>query len=144
ETEGPYFVDENLNRSDLTAGTSRASVVNGLPLALQLKVYQVSGSAVTPVSGAHVDIWHADALGVYSDEAVQSTYGETWLRGFQEPAEPKHDQCHRYGLQHVRHERRRRGIATTAHTDTGEQRKWIRRNVLDRIADTLSDRFPKG
>jgi protocatechuate 3,4-dioxygenase beta subunit len=88
ETEGPFFVDENLNRSNLLAGTTRASVVNGLPLALQLKVYQVSGSAVTTLSGAHVDVWHADAIGAYSDEAAgsiqsENTTGQTWLRGYQ-------------------------------------------------------------
>jgi protocatechuate 3,4-dioxygenase beta subunit len=88
ETEGPFFVDENLRRSNLTAGTTRASVVSGLPLALHLKVYQVNRSTVTPLSGAHVDIWHTDASGVYSDEASgfiqnENTQGQNWLRGYQ-------------------------------------------------------------
>ena len=87
-TEGPFFVDENLNRSDLIAGSARASVANGTPLALKVTVYTLSGSAATPLSGAHVDIWHADAIGTYSDEAsggIQSenTKGQTWLRGYQ-------------------------------------------------------------
>jgi protocatechuate 3,4-dioxygenase beta subunit len=82
ETEGPYFVDELLRRSDLTSGTSRAGVLNGLPLLLQIGVYSVSGSACTPLSGAQVDIWHADSGGVYSDISAQRTVGEKFLRGY--------------------------------------------------------------
>src|SRR5579862_2332428 len=40
-TEGPFFVDEKLNRSELVrvgGGAERASVVNGLPLALTFQV----------------------------------------------------------------------------------------------------------
>ncbi len=88
ETEGPFFVDENLNRSNLVAGTTRASVVNGTPLALTFHAYSVSSGAATALSGAHVDVWHADAAGTYSDEASsqiqgESTKGQTWLRGCQ-------------------------------------------------------------
>jgi hypothetical protein len=61
ETEGPYFVDELLQRSDLTSGTNQAGVLNGLPLLLRIGVYSVSGSACTPLSATQVDIWHADA-----------------------------------------------------------------------------------
>ena len=87
-TEGPFFVDENLNRSNLVTGTTRASVVNGLPLILNIGVYTISSGVATPLSGAHVDIWHADAIGTYSDEAndsiqSESTKGQTWLRGYQ-------------------------------------------------------------
>jgi protocatechuate 3,4-dioxygenase beta subunit len=87
-TEGPFFVDEGLNRSDLTAGTAEPFVVNGLPLRLKLAVYRISGNSCTPLSGAQVDVWHASAEGVYSDEAsgsIQSknTLGETYLRGYQ-------------------------------------------------------------
>ena len=87
-TEGPFFVDENLNRSDLVSNTTRISVVNGLPLTLQAAVYTISGSVATPLSGAHVDIWHCDTKGTYSDESAsqlqtESTKGQTWLRGYQ-------------------------------------------------------------
>ena len=87
-TEGPFFVDENLNRSNLVTGTTRASVINGLPLVLNLGVYTVANSIATPLSGAHVDIWHADGVGTYSDESSgniqsESTTGQTWLRGYQ-------------------------------------------------------------
>ncbi|HZT42105.1 MAG TPA: hypothetical protein VFA07_07940 [Chthonomonadaceae bacterium] len=83
EEEGPFFVNVGLHRSDLTANTKNPNVLHGLPLTLKLKVYQVNGSKVTPLSGAHVDIWHADAEGVYSDEPMEGTEGETFLRGYQ-------------------------------------------------------------
>jgi protocatechuate 3,4-dioxygenase beta subunit len=85
-TQGPYFEefsDAALQRSDLTSGTTRSSVVNGVPLSVTFNVYQVKGSSVTPLSGARVDVWHADALGVYSDESSEGTSGQTWLRGYQ-------------------------------------------------------------
>jgi protocatechuate 3,4-dioxygenase beta subunit len=87
-TEGPFFVDERLNRSNIATGTARAAVVNGLPLALRLGVYTLSGGVAAPLSGAQVDIWHCDAIGVYSDESsggIQSenTSGQNWLRGYQ-------------------------------------------------------------
>lgn len=83
EEEGPFFVNVGLHRSDLTANTKNPNVINGLPLALKLKVYQVNGRKVTPLNGAHVDIWHADANGVYSDEPMEGTEGEMFLRGYQ-------------------------------------------------------------
>lgn len=87
-TEGPFFVDENLNRSNIIGDTSRASVTTGLPFYLQFIVYEMNGDSVTPLAGAHVDIWHADGVGTYSDEASggiqgESTLGQTWLRGYQ-------------------------------------------------------------
>ena len=85
-TEGPYFQDftsATLNRSDVTTNTTRASVLNGLPLNLTLNVYQVRGSTVTPLTNARVDLWSSDALGVYSDEASEGTSNETYLRGYQ-------------------------------------------------------------
>ncbi len=87
-TEGPFFVDEMLLRSDLASGTDRTSVVNGLPFTLQVTVYEVNGSQGCPLAGAYVDLWHADAVGAYSDvnnQGIQSenTLGQTWLRGYQ-------------------------------------------------------------
>jgi protocatechuate 3,4-dioxygenase beta subunit len=81
--EGPFFVDERLNRSDLTGGTRRAGVVTAIPLQLTLSVVAVRGSACEPLAGAQVDLWHADANGLYSDEAVLHTRGERFLRGYQ-------------------------------------------------------------
>jgi protocatechuate 3,4-dioxygenase beta subunit len=86
-TEGPFFVDENLNRSDLTAGTTRPSVINGQPLALALTVFKLIGTDYAPLKNAHVDVWHCDASGAYSDESSrmnrQDTSKQTWLRGYQ-------------------------------------------------------------
>jgi protocatechuate 3,4-dioxygenase beta subunit len=83
ETEGPYFVDERLDRSDLTVDTTNPAVTRGIPLELRLSLIAVKGSACTPLSGAQVDVWHADASGVYSDESAQDTAGQTFLRGYQ-------------------------------------------------------------
>jgi protocatechuate 3,4-dioxygenase beta subunit len=30
-----------------------------------------------------VDVWHADAAGIYSDESVENMTGQTFLRGYQ-------------------------------------------------------------
>src|SRR5437868_4081081 len=40
QTEGPFFVDEKLNRSDITSGTTEPFVTNGLPFLLTLGVYK--------------------------------------------------------------------------------------------------------
>ena len=89
-TEGPFFVDERLNRSDLVAGTTRASVARGVPLLLTVGVHRLStglAAVATPLAGACVDLWHADAHGVYSDEDdpmnPEVTAGQKWLRGYQ-------------------------------------------------------------
>jgi protocatechuate 3,4-dioxygenase beta subunit len=85
-TEGPYWIDELLRRSDVrantaTAKTSASAVQAGVPLALTIKVLDAdTGGAV---NGAHVDIWHANANGLYSDEAQNGTQGQNFLRGYQ-------------------------------------------------------------
>jgi protocatechuate 3,4-dioxygenase beta subunit len=30
-----------------------------------------------------VDVWHTDAAGIYSDESIENTTGQTFLRGYQ-------------------------------------------------------------
>ncbi|GBE92079.1 hypothetical protein [Nostoc cycadae] len=67
QTEGPYFVDEKLNRSDIRADPADGSVKAGVPLQLKLHISQIGGSGCIPLAGAIVDIWHCDAFGVYSD-----------------------------------------------------------------------------
>ncbi|HKX30205.1 MAG TPA: hypothetical protein VJ302_21120, partial [Blastocatellia bacterium] len=66
-TEGPYFVDEKLNRFDIRSDPSTNAVSEGALLKLNLYVIDVRDEACVPVPGAQVDIWHCDALGVYSD-----------------------------------------------------------------------------
>lgn len=87
QTEGPYFVDEKLNRSDIRADPVDDSIKKGIPLQLTLHISQVGSNGCTPLVGANVDIWHCDALGVYSDVTDRSfkfnTVGQRFLRGYQ-------------------------------------------------------------
>lgn len=84
-TEGPYFVDERLNRSDIRSDPSDASVKEGVPLRLAFRVSRIDGAACAALAGAAVDIWHCDALGVYSDvqDPGFDTSGQLFLRGYQ-------------------------------------------------------------
>ena len=85
QIEGPYFVDEKLNRSDTRSDPSDGSVKEGVPLRLTLRVSQINGNGCAPLAGAVVDIWHCDALGVYSDvrDPGFNTVGKKFLRGYQ-------------------------------------------------------------
>ena len=85
QTEGPYFVDEKLKRSDIRSDSTSGAIKAGVPLQLKLRVTQVSDRICTPISGAIVDIWHCDATGVYSDVSDRSfdTTGQNFLRGYQ-------------------------------------------------------------
>ena len=80
-TEGPYYVNENLDRSDIRIDTSDGSVREGAVLTLDWVVSQVDGNACIPLEGVLVDVWHCDALGNYSD--VGSEQGHDYLRGYQ-------------------------------------------------------------
>ena len=80
-TEGPFFVDEKLDRSDIRSDPATGVVRPGAILNLNFVVSRVSGSACTALSGALVDVWHCDALGAYSD--VDGARGQKFLRGFQ-------------------------------------------------------------
>ena len=82
QTEGPYFVDERLDRSDIRVDPTDGSIKEGVPLALAFNVSQIdSESSCTALDGAVVDVWHCDALGQYSD--VESNVGRKFLRGYQ-------------------------------------------------------------
>jgi protocatechuate 3,4-dioxygenase beta subunit len=85
QTEGPYFVDESLNRSDIRSDPSDGSVKPGARLDLALKVSRLSGDGCAPLAGALVDVWHCDHLGVYSDveDPDFNTVGKKFLRGCQ-------------------------------------------------------------
>src|SRR3954447_19895749 len=73
-TEGPYFVSGEKLRRDITEGKP------GTPLALSLKVLNARTCKV--IRNASIDIWHCDALGVYSG-AVAGDAGTNFLRGVQ-------------------------------------------------------------
>lgn len=80
QTEGPYFVDRALERSDIRADPESGAVKLGVPLALTLRVMAVSGKACGPLAGALVDVWHCDAQGVYSGVGGSR---DRFLRGHQ-------------------------------------------------------------
>jgi len=91
-TEGPYWVDEKLFRSDIRTDPSTGEARTGVPLTLTITVQNLSSSACTPLAGAYVDIWHCDAKGIYSDESTYNpgggtgnvnTTGQKFLRGYQ-------------------------------------------------------------
>ncbi len=84
-TEGPYYLDLDLVRSDVREDRE------GATLTLALSVIDVNTGM--PVSGAAVDIWHCDGDGLYSGFVSQSasanngsgneTDDGTFLRGTQ-------------------------------------------------------------
>lgn len=85
-TEGPYFVDEKLNRSDIRSDPATNTTKPGIPLVLTFLVSRVTGSACVALASVTIDVWHCDAQGVYSD-ATDPTFGSTkgtkFLRGYQ-------------------------------------------------------------
>jgi protocatechuate 3,4-dioxygenase beta subunit len=86
QTEGPYFVEERLKRSDIRVDPSTGSVSRGASLDLRLVISTVTDTGVCqPLADAQVDIWHCDAAGVYSDvrDRRSDTIGQKFLRGYQ-------------------------------------------------------------
>lgn len=84
EIEGPYFVDEMLDRSDIRADPSSGLLEVGIPLILQINVYDVNkGGNCVSLKNARVDIWHANSQGLYSDIVQIGTLGKKYLRGYQ-------------------------------------------------------------
>src|SRR5687767_771138 len=86
QTEGPYFVDGRLDRSDIRSDPQSGAIKAGVALQLAIVVSRIgSGGACTPASGARVDLWQCDAEGVYSGVQDRSfdTTGQLFLRGYQ-------------------------------------------------------------
>jgi len=81
QTEGPFFIDTGLNRSDIRSEPGSGRVSAGLPLALSLRVSAVTAGACAPLPGALVEVWHCDAAGVYS--GTGGAAGRQFLRGYQ-------------------------------------------------------------
>ena len=79
--EGPFYFDAKLVRDDISEARA------GAPLNLALRV--IEAGPCTPLANARVDVWHADAQGMYSGYTRQgpsgdvSTKGQTFLRGTQ-------------------------------------------------------------
>ena len=79
-TEGPYYLDVELERSDIRPNTSDGALAEGAPLKLDWIVSQADGTACVPMPEVIVDVWHCNALGVYSGVSGDSG---NFLRGFQ-------------------------------------------------------------
>ncbi|MGW7048682.1 intradiol ring-cleavage dioxygenase [Streptomyces avermitilis] len=76
QTEGPYYLDLETVRKDVTEGKA------GVPLILRVTVIDTATCA--PLPNTAVDIWQCDALGIYSGYvAGGSTPDTTFLRGVQ-------------------------------------------------------------
>lgn len=85
--EGPFWVNTELNRSNIIANTASASVdpgvsKEGVPLTITVKLFDRDNDCA-PWVGVQVDIWHASPEGLYSDEQSQKTEGQNYLRGYQ-------------------------------------------------------------
>lgn len=66
-TEGPYYIDADKLRQDVTEDQE------GIPLTLRLKV--IDSETCKPIRNAAVDIWHCNALGVYSGYEAMGSGG---------------------------------------------------------------------
>ncbi len=85
QTEGPYFVDERLHRSDIRSDPKDGRAIAGTPLTLTLQVMRLDASGCSPLQEALVDIWQCDAAGVYSgvEDPGFNTRDQKFLRGYQ-------------------------------------------------------------
>ena len=86
QTEGPYFVDEKLNRSDIRTDPADGSLRPGVPLELEFQLSRISGTTCPPLGSAYVDVWQCDAAGIYSDvrDGRFDARGKKFLRGYQQ------------------------------------------------------------
>jgi len=65
--EGPFYLDPRLVRADITSGQP------GAPLRLAMQVVRAGDCAT--LANARVDVWHADAVGLYSGYEKQAGVG---------------------------------------------------------------------
>jgi protocatechuate 3,4-dioxygenase beta subunit len=94
ETAGPYpgdgsngpnaLTESGVVRQDITTSFgSPSGVAEGVPMTVNLKVYDLNGDDATPLAGAAIYLWHCDRAGNYSmydGDALDENY----LRGVQE------------------------------------------------------------
>jgi protocatechuate 3,4-dioxygenase beta subunit len=74
QTEGPYYIAGEKLRRNITDGHA------GAPM--QLRTFVVDATTCRPIRNAAVDVWHADAAGVYSGFGSGSA-SRTFMRGIQ-------------------------------------------------------------
>jgi protocatechuate 3,4-dioxygenase beta subunit len=70
---GPYYIDDEKLRRNITEGKP------GMPLTLRVAL--VDAKRCAPLANAALDIWHCDALGVYSGFTANSPDGDPGMRG---------------------------------------------------------------
>lgn len=83
--EGPYFVEDSASgyfRGNILSNLDASNTQPGIPFTLTLYVYNAK-NACAAIDGVQVDIWHCNATGLYSAEAVELTLAHNWLRGYQ-------------------------------------------------------------
>jgi protocatechuate 3,4-dioxygenase beta subunit len=85
QIEGPYFVEEGLERSDIRSDPATGAIPPGTPLSLEFCVFAAAGPGCKPLPGVTLDVWHCDARGFYSDveDPNFNTLGQRFLRGYQ-------------------------------------------------------------
>jgi protocatechuate 3,4-dioxygenase beta subunit len=74
QTEGPYYIAGEKLRRNITEGRPGAPMV--------LRAFVVDASSCRPIRNAAVDIWHADASGIYSGFGDGAS-SRTFMRGIQ-------------------------------------------------------------
>jgi protocatechuate 3,4-dioxygenase beta subunit len=74
QTEGPYYIAGERLRRNITDGHP------GAPMLLRMTV--VDAATCRPIKNAAVDVWHADAAGVYSGFGSGAS-SRTFMRGIQ-------------------------------------------------------------
>lgn len=81
QEEGPYYIDDETLRRDVTEGKP------GVPLVLAIRL--VNARTCAPLRDSAIDIWHCDALGVYSGFTTGSPDGgRGGMRGGGPPGAP--------------------------------------------------------
>ncbi|GIZ46974.1 hypothetical protein CKM354_001007600 [Cercospora kikuchii] len=81
-TDGPYYVWGELIRSNVV----ESEYSDGIPLHLEVQYYDIE--TCKPIPNVYVDIWNANATGVYSGVSVSGNYASggynsKYLRGIQ-------------------------------------------------------------
>ncbi|CAK4035001.1 GPI anchored dioxygenase [Lecanosticta acicola] len=81
-TDGPYYIWGEMIREDVV----EEQFSDGVPLHLEVQYYDIE--TCEPVPNVYVDIWNANATGVYSGISVSGNYAaggynSTYLRGIQ-------------------------------------------------------------
>ena len=87
QTEGPYFVATELDRSDIRSDPTDGLMAAGATLSLTIAVSRLDGTSCAAYGGVVVELWQCDALGIYSGvkdiNGLFDTTGQRFLRGHQ-------------------------------------------------------------